>query len=425
MRSSETQRHQQAQIVHDFVADLLTADPNAAVVVLGDLNDFQFSETLAILKGSLLHTLIDTLPLGERYSYVFEGNAQALDHILISGPLFNTRPYAYDIVHVNAEFADQASDHDPQVVRLTLNDPPAVDAGGPYPVSEGGSVSLSASGQDPENSPLTYAWDLDNNGSYETAGQSVTFSAAGLDGPSSRTVGVQVTDEGGLTASAQAVVNINNAAPTVTPSVSPQTASEGSPVTASAAFSDPGPNDGPFNEGPFTCTVDYGDGSGAQPGEVAGSTCTGPEHTYTTFGAYNIAITVTDKDGGAGINTLSYSVIFSWSGFFRPVDNLPALNTLNAGTAVPLKFSLNGNKGLDIFATGYPKSIPVSCSTGSGSDPVEETTTAGKSSLTYDPASGQYIYTWKTEKSWAGTCRQLTIKLVDGAEYQANFQFTK
>ena len=38
------------------------ADPNADVVVLGDLNDFQFSDTLTILKGSLLHTLMDTLP---------------------------------------------------------------------------------------------------------------------------------------------------------------------------------------------------------------------------------------------------------------------------------------------------------------------------------------------------------------------------
>ena len=55
----------------------------------------------------MLHDLIDTLPLNERYSYVFEGNSQALDHILVSGPLF-AQPLAYDIVHVNAEFADQA-----------------------------------------------------------------------------------------------------------------------------------------------------------------------------------------------------------------------------------------------------------------------------------------------------------------------------
>jgi len=59
---------------------------------------------------------MNTLPRDERYSYVFEGNSQALDHVLVSGRM---KP-DYDVVHVNAEFADQASDHDPQVVRLTI-----------------------------------------------------------------------------------------------------------------------------------------------------------------------------------------------------------------------------------------------------------------------------------------------------------------
>jgi predicted extracellular nuclease len=119
---SEVQRHQQAQVVHDFVAALMAADPNADVIVLGDLNDFQFSDTMEILRGtpSILSPLIDTLPMEERYSYVFEGNSQALDHILVSSHLA-TRPFAYDILHVNSEFAAQASDHDPQVVQLTFH----------------------------------------------------------------------------------------------------------------------------------------------------------------------------------------------------------------------------------------------------------------------------------------------------------------
>jgi predicted extracellular nuclease len=59
---------------------------------------------------------MNILPRDERYSYVFEGNSQALDHVLTSGRMFPD----YDIVHVNAEFHAQASDHDPQVVRLTM-----------------------------------------------------------------------------------------------------------------------------------------------------------------------------------------------------------------------------------------------------------------------------------------------------------------
>jgi hypothetical protein len=122
VRSSEVQRHQQAQIVHDFVADIVAANPNANVVVAGDLNDFEFSQTVAILKGSLLQDLIDTLPQNERYSYVFEGNSQTLDHILLSNALFAS-PRVFDVVHVNAEFFDQASDHDPSVVRIAIQAP--------------------------------------------------------------------------------------------------------------------------------------------------------------------------------------------------------------------------------------------------------------------------------------------------------------
>jgi predicted extracellular nuclease len=123
-RSSETQRHQQAQVVHAFVQSILTADPQADVVVLGDLNDFEFSDTVTILKAGALHGLIETLPPDERYTYVFEGNSQAIDHILLSNHLFSSRPFIYDVVHVNSEFAIQASDHEPQVVRIALDIPP-------------------------------------------------------------------------------------------------------------------------------------------------------------------------------------------------------------------------------------------------------------------------------------------------------------
>jgi hypothetical protein len=116
-RSSEEQRHQQAAIVNGFVDELLAADKHARIVVLGDINDFEFSETVEVLKGEVLVNLMDTLPKAERYSYVFDGNSQVLDQILVSARLFKSVE-AYDSVHVNAEFAPRASDHDPQVARL-------------------------------------------------------------------------------------------------------------------------------------------------------------------------------------------------------------------------------------------------------------------------------------------------------------------
>jgi len=119
LRISEVQRHQQAAIVNEFVADLLEADRNAKVAVLGDINDFEFSETTRILSGNELTSLFETLPVPERYSYVFEGNSQVLDQILVSTRLLQ-RLRGYDSVHVNAEFHDQDSDHDPQVARFKV-----------------------------------------------------------------------------------------------------------------------------------------------------------------------------------------------------------------------------------------------------------------------------------------------------------------
>ena len=88
--------------------------------MLGDINDFEFSETTSILEsGGALTSLFDTLPQQERYSYVFEGNAQVLDQILVSPKLLQ-RLEGYDSVHVNSEFHDQDSDHDPQVARFRL-----------------------------------------------------------------------------------------------------------------------------------------------------------------------------------------------------------------------------------------------------------------------------------------------------------------
>ena len=117
-RGSEIQRHAQAEVVRAFVARALAADRQARVVVLGDLNDFEFSRTLDIVEAAPMTNLMETLDRDARYSYVFDGNSQTLDQILVTRAL--RAGAQYDSVHVNAEFYDQASDHDPQVARLDV-----------------------------------------------------------------------------------------------------------------------------------------------------------------------------------------------------------------------------------------------------------------------------------------------------------------
>ncbi|MEU3045193.1 endonuclease/exonuclease/phosphatase family protein [Streptomyces sp. NPDC006984] len=115
-RSSEAQRLLQAQTVNTFVKDVLATERRARVLVVGDINDFEFSGTTrALTDGGVLHAAITSLPRSERYSYVYDGNSQVLDQILTSPAI---RRFAYDSVHINAEFADQNSDHDPQVLRF-------------------------------------------------------------------------------------------------------------------------------------------------------------------------------------------------------------------------------------------------------------------------------------------------------------------
>jgi hypothetical protein len=119
---SEVQRLLQAQVVHDFVADMLAVDPDANIVVMGDLNDFQFSSPIKLLAGDILNNLVDTLPVNERYSYIYDGNSQTLDQMLVSDGML-AKLVEYDVLHINSEFdyQNRFSDHDPVTAIFDLN----------------------------------------------------------------------------------------------------------------------------------------------------------------------------------------------------------------------------------------------------------------------------------------------------------------
>ncbi|NNC10356.1 hypothetical protein HII28_00455 [Planctomonas sp. JC2975] len=130
-QSSAAQRKQQATEVHDFVASVLKADKKAKVIVAGDLNDYQFSPALQTLTGAatgkpILTDLITTLPKNQQYTYVYDGISEVLDHILVTPGVGKPD---YQVVHVNSEFANQVSDHDPQEVAITAGAKPWTPAG--------------------------------------------------------------------------------------------------------------------------------------------------------------------------------------------------------------------------------------------------------------------------------------------------------
>jgi 2',3'-cyclic-nucleotide 2'-phosphodiesterase (5'-nucleotidase family)/endonuclease/exonuclease/phosphatase family metal-dependent hydrolase len=118
----EEAREAQAQILNAEVNAILSADANANVVVLGDFNGFDFEEFQRILQGGdapVLQNLNETLPERERYTFNFQGNSQALDHLLVSNNLAANAEY--DIVHVNVDYVDQQADHEPLLASLSLS----------------------------------------------------------------------------------------------------------------------------------------------------------------------------------------------------------------------------------------------------------------------------------------------------------------
>jgi hypothetical protein len=114
---------------------------------------------------------------------------------------------------------------------------------------------------------------------------------------------------------------------------------------------------------------------------------------------------------------------YSFGGFQQPVDARPTLNSMKAGVAVPVKFSLGGDRGLDIFSDGYPRSESIACDSSADVDGIEQTVAAGGSALTFDALTDLYSYVWKTDKTWAGKCRQLVLAFSDGSVARANFKF--
>jgi hypothetical protein len=183
---------------------------------------------------------------------------------------------------------------------------PAATFGVPLsPVGEGEAIPLSLTGAHvpgyPTATAFTYAFDCGDGEGYGVFSVTTSVSCPTIDGPAVRAVGAMVMDEDGDTQEYTAAVAILNIAPTIE-SISIPTAPvalSAQPVIAAATFSDPA---GAADE-PYTCTVDYGDGSGPRAGTATGSSCTGPDQTYSATGVFAVTVHVTDDDGDTGTAT--------------------------------------------------------------------------------------------------------------------------
>jgi hypothetical protein len=428
-------RTQAARAIVDWLATDPTGSLDPDYLLIGDMNSYAKEDPIsAYVNGGFVDTIASYIGAGA-YSYVFDGESGYLDHALASSSLggqvndvteWHINSDEPTVLDYNVEFktanqintfyapdAYRSSDHDPVLVGVNLNARPTVDAGGPYAVDEGGSVTVTATGSDPDGDPLTYTWDLDNDGTFETSGQSATFSAAAIQGPASLTICVRDSD-GSLTATDCAIVNvIANTRPTVDAG-GPYAVDEGGSVTVTATGSDP-------DDDPLTYAWDL-DNDGTF--ETSGQSATFSAAALQAPASRTIRVRVSDGSLTA-TDSATVNVIWTFRGFFQPVDNVPTLNVANAGSAIPVKFSLTGDQGLAILATGYPTSGQFDCDDDAPTDAIETTATPGGSLLQYSAGSDTYTYIWKTERSWSNTCRRFVIKLADGTVHYADFQFRR
>ena len=163
---------------------------------------------------------------------------------------------------------------------------------------------------------------------------------------------------------------------------------------------------------------EFGDGSFA-----TGATAT---HTYTDPGSYRVTLVVADDAGGQGFAAANQDVVipkYEFDGFTPPVARSPALNAAQAGSTIPVKFTVRFAAGIDVVTADSPQSTQIDCASGVSAVVADAGATSPGGWVIRDPATGSYHYNWKTSKAWAGTCRRLTFTLDDGSRHSADFSF--
>jgi hypothetical protein len=181
----------------------------------------------------------------------------------------------------------------------------------------------------------------------------------------------------------------------------------------------------------YDCADEDG-GSGLD--SCVGDVADGAAVDTAALGAHSFTVTARDQAGNESVRTVSYTVSgggFVFEGFLPPLDNPPAVNKVRAGKLVLVRFRLGGDQGKDVLADGFPRSGRVTCGSGADADPNTAEPTRSPwwwhhsrgGDVRYHPWNQTYTYVWQTDRGWAGSCRQLIVKLSDGSVHRANLAF--
>jgi hypothetical protein len=149
-----------------------------------------------------------------------------------------------------------------------------------------------------------------------------------------------------------------------------------------------------------------------------------PAGTYLSAGTHTLSAQFTPENPNYRTIGATATVTVTWPGinfrgFFLPVRNMPAVNVVMAGSAVPIKFTVGGYRGEQVLGQS-PSSVELTCPAGAPEATIKPgiAGSSGLRSLGYS-----YTYVWRTNPSWAGTCRKFILTLVDGSVHEALFRF--
>jgi Tol biopolymer transport system component len=138
-------------------------------------------------------------------------------------------------------------------------------------------------------------------------------------------------------------------------------------------------------------------------------------------GPRTLFVLARDRAGNETGESRVYDIVYDFSGFGNPLQPFPHEASFKAGDGIPVRFSLAGGHGLDVLMDWAPVSREVPC----GDAPAGPWGTQTGGTLSYKASQDRYTYLWRTEKAWAGTCRQLVVVLNDGTYHHANVRFAK
>jgi hypothetical protein len=147
--------------------------------------------------------------------------------------------------------------------------------------------------------------------------------------------------------------------------------------------------------------------------------------TVLPIGSHSISVefTPSDLNYSQASKTVQVAVTYPFIGFLRPLRNPPVFNVVRAGRAIPVRFSLGRNYGLQVMPE-VPTSTAIECRASAPASNVDldgDDDGDGRRGLRAD--GSRYTYMWKTSRSWAGTCRKLIVKLDDGTAHEVLFRF--